>query len=646
MNFQKTLNSLMFSLLLLAISVSTTHANTRMIKNLDILDVWTYNYNSSHWIEQANIQPGVQMYGEAEINVVTLPKHLYGCDWIQTAYGSKTFDKKVIATFQLTANAEVYIAHSVAIKTKPEWLKSFTKTGENIINSKGTVFELFKKRYAKGDTVRLGANGNTLESMYLVIVKPVESPPSASRPDGKIFDVLSYGAKGNNKTMNTVAIQTAIDECSKSGGGSVFLHDGIFITGTLELKDNVSLYVQEGSILRGSPQKQDYPEKKCALKSFRSNENFQLIYAEKKKNIAIKGGGVIDGYALGEGWPWKGKNNEWERPRMIRMVQCNNITIQNISLLRSPNWTQYYEACNNMLVDDIRIRVYSGVNNNDGIDISGCKKVEIKNYYAITGDDGICIKSLSLEATEDLDIHDCLLRYANCHTVKIGTETHGDVRNVHVKNIVGNCRYGIAIESVDGANVENITCENILLTSCATPLFIRLGNRGRVFEGGPLKAPIGSMKNITIRNITNTDVHYLEQRDGPGVGSAIGGLPDRKIENLLIENCNLKYFGSIKDTAWVYRDVPENIDKYPEYNIYGVTPSYGIYARHIKNLTIRNTRITCKNFDIRPAIALDDVVGYTLQNLNCESYTITTPSPVWHKQKGPLSETFATDVKH
>ena len=213
MNTIKKLNCSIFSLLLLVLTTSTIHGNTRMIRNLDILDVWTYNYNSSHWIEQANIQPGVQMYGEAEINIVKLPKHLYGCDWIQTAYGSKTFDKAVVATFQLTANAEVYIAHSVAIKTKPEWLKRFTKTGENIINSKGAVFELFKKSYAKGDTVRLGANGNTLESMYLVIVKPVGTPPSASRPEGKVFDVLNYGAKGDNKTMNTVAIQAAIDEC-------------------------------------------------------------------------------------------------------------------------------------------------------------------------------------------------------------------------------------------------------------------------------------------------------------------------------------------------------------------------------------------------------------------------------------------------
>jgi len=175
------------------------------------------------------------------------------------------------------------------------------------------------------------------------------------------------------------------------------------------------------------------------------------------------------------------------------------------------------------------------------------------------------------------------------------------------------------------------------LTSCATPVFIRLGNRGRVFEGGPSKAPIGSMKNITIRNITNTDIAPLDQRDGPGVGSVIGGIPEQKIENVLIENCNFLYYGSIKDTAYVYRKIPENADKYPEYNVYGITPAYGIYVRHVKNLWFRNVSISVKNPDVRPAIVLDDVKDYTLQNLNCEKLTITKPSAIWHKQDGGIS---------
>lgn len=620
----------------LFLTVISSFANTRMIRNLDILDVWTYNYNSSHWIEQGNIQPGSQMYGEVKINITGLPKFLQGCDWIQTAYGSKAFTKDVIATFQLFGSAEVYVAHNTGIKIKPLWLNDFTKTGEKLTNSEGKTFDLFKKTYSKGDSVRLGPNGDARQSMYIVIVKPLGTPPALTKPGGKVFDILNYGAKGDDKTMNTSAIQTTIDDCSGKGGGLVYIHDGIFVSGTLELKDNVTLFVEAGSILRGSDQHSDYPPKQCLLKSYRGKENFQFIYAEKRKNVTITGGGIIDGFSHGEGWPWKGKDNEWERPRLIRMVECTDVTIQHISLIRGNNWTQYYEACNNLLVDDIRIRVYSGINNADGIDVSGCNKVEISNYYAITGDDGICLKAMSLKPTEKVNIHDCFFRYANCHAVKIGTETHSAVKNVIARNVIANARYGLAIESADGANVEDITYENMTLTNCSTPIFIRLGNRGRVFERGPEKAPIGSMKNITIRNITNTDLTYLDQRDGPGVGSVIGGIPEQKIENLLIENCNFLYYGSIKDTTYIYRKIPENAEKYPEYNIYGITPAYGIYARHVKNLTLRNVTVSSKNLDVRPALVLDDVEDYSLRNLNCESFTITRPSVAWHKQDGVL----------
>ncbi|ADY51370.1 glycoside hydrolase family 28 [Pseudopedobacter saltans DSM 12145] len=609
-------------------------ADSRLINKLDIWDIWTYNYNASHWIEQANLHAGTQMYGDApQITISSLPATLEGADWIQTAYGSKAFSQSKLATFELAGDADVFIVHNRKIDKKPDWLKSYNKLSEKVENSTGEIFDVYKRSFKRNDKVSLGSNGSMDHSMYSVAVKPIGNPPALPKPTGKIYDIVKFGAKGDNQTVNTVAIQKAIDACTADGGGSVYIHDGIYVTGTLELKDNVTLFVQAGSILRASSNHADYPQKICAFKYYRGNEHYQLIYAEGKKNIGITGGGIIDGFSHGDNWPWRGKSNEHERPRLIRMVQCTAVNVRDITLIRPANWTQLYEACDNVKLINVRVRAYTGQHNQDGIDISSCNGVEVKNFYAMTGDDAICLKAMSQKPTENIFVDGVVARYANCNAVKIGTETHGDVKNVHVKNVVANTRYSIAIEAVDGSNIDGVTYENILLTSCSSPLFIRAGDRGRTYEGGPKKAPVGSIKNVTIRNVRNTDIGYVDMRNGPGVGAAIGGIPDSKIENLLIEDCDFLFYGSIQDTTLIYTAPPENRDKYPEFNIYGTCPAYGLYLRHVDNVTLKNVSIRSKNPDVRPAIVMDDVDKYNFSNLNCEEFPMTQPAPIWHKQK-------------
>jgi len=459
---------------------------------------------------------------------------------------------------------------------------------------------------------------------------------------GRIFDVVKYGAKGDALTINTKPIQQAIDECAVAGGGSVYIHDGIFVTGTIVLKSNVSLFVEAGSILRGSADHADYPEYKPSLAGTTHNSNLQLIYAEKQHDITIMGGGIIDGYGLGGGYPWQLKMDDPARPRMLRMFECKQVLVSDVSFIRSNMWTQYFESCDSLRIEYLRIRCYTGQHNVDGIDISGCKDVEVKNYYAITGDDAVCIKSKSRNITENLYIHDIQIRHSNCHAIKIGTESRSPIRNVVVKNVVAHARYGAAIEAVDGSAVENILYENFYFSECGVPIFIRLGQRGRPLSDETSVNP-SSMKNITVRNLTNTGIGYVDTRGGPGVGSVISGIPGHEIENLVIENCNFLYYGSLKDTALVYRDVPENEKDYPEFNIIGVCPAYGLYTRHVRNVIYKNINLRLLNLDVRPAMVFDDVKGYTLSNIKAESSTITEPYPIWHKQKGSLSPKFSTD---
>lgn len=618
--------------LLTVLITAKMYGDTSLIKKLDILDVWTHNYNASHWIEQANLRVGVSMYGEEDIKIKSVPSPLLGSDWIQTAYGSKSYTNDTLAYFSLDHDADIYIIHFKGIEDKPQWLATYQKEEGELISTQGS-FELYKKRYKEGSRIHLGSNGSTRKPMYIVAAKSL-SGKYADKLEGKnILDVTQLGAVGDDNIVNTLIIQQAIDRCSQmKGGGVVYFNGGIFRTGTLELKDNVTLYIEKGSIIRGTAEMADYPQKKSKLPSFRSNEHYQLLFAEGRKNITITGGGIIDGYSVGEGWPFKGKGNEDERPRLIRMVSCENVKVNNITLIRSGNWTQYYEACNKMNFDNLTIRCYTGSHNQDGIDLSGCSNVRLSNMNAICGDDVVCFKALSLVAAENILVDGVYSRYANCNLIKIGTETHGDIKNLTVRNVEGKARYGIAIEAVDGSILENITYENILLHSCATPLFIRLGNRGRTFPGGPNPAPIGQMKNITIRNIKNTDIGYVEVRNGPGVGAVISGLKDYKIENLLIEDCDFLFYGSIRDKQYVYRDIPENEEKYPEFNLVGTCPSYGLYFRYISGLKCRNVTVSSKYPDIRPAIVLENVNDYKMDEVSCESYTITEPEVIWKKK--------------
>lgn len=627
----KKINLLILLFILAFSSVQQLKADTQIFRELDILDVYTYNYNASHWIEQANLQKNVSIYGDEIIPIDELPAMLEGADFIQTSVSSKSFSGHTIANFKAGEDATLFIIHSVLIKNKPKWLAGYKATGNLVKTSLGD-FEILEKSIRKGEVISLGDNGNKTAPMYFVAAT-AQNKIKSEIPKGKLYDVRTFGAVGDNKTINTKAIQGAIDKCTANkGGGIVYITNGVYISGTLELKDNVTLYIEKGAILRGSFNHADYPQQiSTILPSFRGTESYQLLFAVSRKNIRITGGGIIDGNSLCEGFPWKGKNNENERPRLIRMVKCSTVSVDSVTLMRSANWTQYYEACDKLTLKNLNIRCYTGTNNQDGMDISGCKNVLVQNIRALAGDDVICIKSLSMEIGENILVENVKSRYANCHLVKIGTETHGGVKNLTVRNVEGTCRYGIAIESVDGAAVENILYENILLHSCSTPLFIKLGNRGRTFEGGPKPAPLSTMKNITIRNVRNTDIGYVEVRNGPGVGSAIGGSPNLKIEDLTIEDCDFLYFGSVMDKDFVYRDIPENDDKYPEFNIYGTCPAYGLYFRHISGLTLKNVKVHVKNSDIRPAIVFDDASRIETKNVTCQSFTFTVPSPVWNK---------------
>jgi len=273
----------------------------------------------------------------------------------------------------------------------------------------------------------------------------------------------------------------------------------------------------------------------------------------------------------------------------------------------------------------------------DGIDLSGCRHVNIHNVNAICSDDVVCVKSMSMIPGEDIRVDGIRSRYANCNIIKVGTETHCGVKNLHVSNVEGWTRYSIAVEAVDGAVVEDVVFENVLLHECSAPFIVRLGSRNRTFEGRPEPIPTSILRNVTFRNIVNLKAIYVGQKDGaPGIGAPIAGIPGHPVQNVVIEDCDLVFYGTRHDPEYVYRDVPENEAGYPEFNIFGNCPAYGLYFRHVDGVKCRNVRIRCSDRDVRPGIVMDDVKNYSLSGVQCDTCSLTEPFPMWHKQDGEI----------
>ncbi len=238
------------------------------------------------------------------------------------------------------------------------------------------------------------------------------------------FNVRDYGAIGDGKTLNTKAIQNAIDDCHKNGGGKVYLHKGIFISGTIILKSNVTLYIEAGTILKASNNLEDFPIMPSRYPSYVGNfeTNKMLIYAEDASNISIAGRGTIDGN--GDHWvngPY-GIPSFSVRPRIIHLRGCENIKISDITLYNSASWVQSYQSCKNLVIDGITVNSRENKDiekerfadargrNTDGLDLLDCEKVRISNCYINSGDDAICLKSFSPdEGCRDITITNCVV---------------------------------------------------------------------------------------------------------------------------------------------------------------------------------------------------------------------------------------------
>lgn len=419
----------------------------------------------------------------------------------------------------------------------------------------------------------------------------------APRGTGAI-DVRTAGAAGDGVRLDTRALQNAIDACAGSGGGTVRLPAGRYLSGTLFLRSRVTLHLEPGAVLLGSTNLADYPETVQKFRSYTDNyTDKSLIYAEGAEDIAITGRGVIDGQGAAFKGPYK------VRPYTIRIIECRNVLVEGVTMRDSPMWMQHYLACDGVVIRGIA--VHSRVNhNNDGIDIDCCSRVRISDCDIWSGDDAICLKATANRSCRDVAITNCVIS-TNCNALKMGTETNGGFENVTIANCtVYDTRLGgLALEIVDGGTMDRITVSNLVMHNTGAPIFIRLGDRARPFREGDARPPAGRMRNVLISNV--------EADGGSRTGCALSGLPGQNIENVTLENISLAFTGGgkLSDAA---RAIPEFPDKYPEYGMFGTLPAYGLYCRHITGLRLRNVRTRFAAAEGRPALICDDVEGLDL----------------------------------
>lgn len=416
------------------------------------------------------------------------------------------------------------------------------------------------------------------------------------------LSVRNFGAKGDGKTLDTKAIQATIDAVAQQGGGTVLLPAGRYLSGTIVLKDYVTLRVDAGATLLGSTNRQDYPADLGVL-AMNEITNFAgpLVYGEGLQHAGIEGRGIIDGQ--GTRANFAPLPASLLRPGLVRFKDCKFLTVEDVNLRNSARWTLHLRDCEDVTVRGITL--HSRVNrNNDGIDVDGCQRVKILGCTIDSEDDAIVLKSFRQQTVRDIVIADCLLS-SFCSALKIGTETVGTFENISISNCTIYESRGIDLYSVDGSDINNVTISNISLRKPVAVIQLRLGDRLRSYGMTEVEKPkqAGRLRNILISNVQATDVEDSQD--------FIAGIPGHPLENVVLSDIRISYKGG-GTVAQAQREIPENTKMYPKIGMFGDLPSYGFFIRHAHGISLRNIQFDVMTKDLRPALVCDDVDDLTI----------------------------------
>lgn len=451
------------------------------------------------------------------------------------------------------------------------------------------------------------------------------------------YNVRSFGASGGGRDIDTEAINNAINAAAAKGGGTVFFPAGTYLSYSIRLKSHVSLYLDQGAIIEAAPfldaehcydtaEPNEWGDK--GYQDFgHSHFRNSLIWGERLEDISILGPGTIYGKGLTRNTPRrKGEGN-----KAIALKLCRNVILRDFTVLFGGHFGLLATGVDNLTIDNLKMDT-----NRDGMDIDCCRNVRIANCSINSPwDDGICLKSSYAlgyaRATENVTISNCQVsgfdrgsfydgtyrreeyhmvpdRQGPTGRIKLGTESNGGFRNISISNCVfEHCR-GLALETVDGGLLEDITISNITMRDIVnSPVFLRLGARLR----GPEGSRVGALRRIMISNLTvyNADAHF---------SSLIMGIPGHPVEDIRLSNVRIHYRQLDSPLVKIQKVVPELIRSYPEPQHFGVIPSYGFYIRHARNISLQDVELLYMGKETRPPLIAEDVEGLRLQNVKAQ----------------------------
>ena len=501
-----------------------------------------------------------------------------------------------------------------------------------------------ERPFGRRNFLRSGVMGG-LGLGYLSLSSSARAPVA---PTG--YSVRDYGAVGDGKTLDTAAVNKAIDTAAAAGGGTVIFPAGGYLCYSIRLKSNISLFLEQGATIIAADQPQ---AGQPGYDNFEPNQwgdlvyqdfghshwHNSLIWGENLENISILGPGRIWGRGLlRDDGTTPGQGN-----KTIALKLCRNVNLKDFTVYQGGWFVLLATGVDNLTVSNIKVDT-----NRDGFDIDCCRNVRMSDCSVNSPfDDAICLKSSYglgfARATDNVTITGCQVSGYTMGTfldgsyqfsasggatgrIKFGTESNGGFRNITISNCVFVHCDGLAIESVDGAVIEDITINNIAMEHISNPpIFIRLGARMR----GPEGIPIGAIRRI---NISNVVAAYASSR----AASIISGIPGHRIEEINLSNVRILYNGGdgtgkvssgrraggrgtgLPSAGLDPFGVPEIEDNYPEPTMFGSLPAYGMYIRHARGVSMDHVDLSLAHNDARPPIMIYDAADVQFEHVRVQ----------------------------
>ncbi|HEX5245403.1 MAG TPA: glycosyl hydrolase family 28 protein [Tepidisphaeraceae bacterium] len=443
------------------------------------------------------------------------------------------------------------------------------------------------------------------------------------------YNIRDFSAIGDGRTLDTAAVQKAIDTASAAGGGQVVVPAGVFLIGPIHMASHVDLHLAIGATLKGSPKLADYlggqipgPAVKLKVPGRRKGPGHPLclIGGQDLDDISITGRGTIDG--SGGSADFDRGDNDPFRPKILMLVNCRDVRVSDVTLRDSATWVQHYLGCQRVRISGER--VYSHANlNNDGLDIDSTD-VNVSDCIIDSDDDGICLKSDREAPCSNVTISNCVIG-SNCNAIKMGTASRGGFHDITITNCSirpasehrqrtwKDTISGLALEMVDGGVMRRVAVANLTMVGVQTPIFIRLSARRQSDI-----ARKSSLGDIAISNIT-------AECDSPNC-SSITGIPGSLATDIKLSHILFKCPGQ-GTREMADRTIPENVRGYPENRMFGPSlPAYGLYLRHVRGLTLEDVQFSLLKEDARPAVVMDDVRETRLSNLDLDAPQENAPA--------------------